>query len=194
MDEFDPYETHDPDNEEPVELDDEDYNSDDDYAHLDEGVDRDVKENDIEEDGYESLINDIGNENDGEGFLDTYRNVKRVKKSNIIKISKYEYSRLYGNLAQYLMESRFEVPPDLERENPEIINSCDCFIISRFWIENRHKYPLPMALSRNLYLKTDEIVDVGKLKTEDELSFKDEEDDTYRFHYNFRDKPYETCW
>lgn len=181
------------DEEEQQDLDDEDYESGDEYAFLDQDIERDIKEVAVEDDNYESLINDIGNDNEGENFLDIYKNKKRVKKSGIIKISKYEYSKLYGTLAISLMESKIDVPIELINENPHIIQTCDVFIISRFWINNRSRYALPMSLLRNLYHKTDETVDISKLKTDDDLSFKDEQDDTYRFDYNFREKPYDTC-
>lgn len=183
-------------NEEIEDLNDDDHGPIDEYAAQNEDLKafetEEANDKFMDDDDDEDPLNDMSVDKESDNIADIYKNTKRKKKSGIIKMSKYEYAKLYGSLAYNLINSVIELPPEMEKE--DIVETGDCFSISRFWIANRHKYPIPLSILRNLYLKTNEVVDPAKLLIDDDLSFKDDNDDTERFNYNFRDKPYETCY
>lgn len=115
---------------------------------------------------------------------------KYKRTSGIQKISKYEYAVLYGKLATYIQQSKITVPEGL-LDDPEI-KSGDIFRISRRWIQRRNEFPIPINLQRMLFPGNTEKQNPSDLKIDEDYAFKDDNDDSDRFHYNFRDKPYET--
>lgn len=163
---------------------DDDYNPDDDENGYFEDLVVKVVENKDEE-----PIFDINSNENKEEYISQFFNPKRKKNSNFPKMTKYEYSKLYGTLADYVMNSNIKVPEEMK--SSYAVRTGDPFIISRYWIENRTIYPLPTHLVRCLYTKITETVNPSSLILEDDLSFKDDHDDTERFHYNFRDGPYQ---
>jgi len=175
-------------NDEEIEYDDTDNYEINDYENQDEGIDLSAKTHKNEE---EDEDEDIILEDKDYTIVPVKNkiNIIKGKKSNIKKISKYEYSKIYGILTKYIVDSSINVPEEMLNE--EEVKSGDAFRISRFWIENRKKYKLPLNLYRNLYLKVNETIELDSLLTESDLSFRDEESDHEKFWYNFRDKPYD---
>ena len=114
---------------------------------------------------------------------------KYKRTSGVEKVSKYEYSVLYGKLAQYIQQSKITIPDGL-LEDPEI-KSGDLFRISRRWIQRRKEFPIPINFQRMLFPGNMEKKNPADLKIDEDFDFKDDHDDTYRFYYNFRDKPYD---
>ena len=163
----------------------------DDYANQDSDLiingDNDEIENDNEED--EDILDGIIEVD----FVSTFTTnfiPKYKHTSGINKLSKYEYSVLYGKLAQYIQQSKITVPEGL-LEDPEI-KSGDIFRISRRWIQLRNDFPIPINLQRMLFPGNIEKKNPSDLKIDEDYDFKDDHDDTYRFYYNFRDKHYDT--
>lgn len=177
------------------------------FGELDEfGIDEDVIINDYEGQDTE-LINDgdneIDNDNDeDEDILDGMIDVdfvstfttnftpKYKRTSGISKLSKYEYSVLYGKLAQYIQQNKISIPNGLLEDNE--IKSGDIFRISRRWIQRRNEFPIPISIQRMLFHGSMEKKNPADLKIDEDYDFKDENDDTYRFYYNFRKNPYDT--
>lgn len=170
-------------NEEHEEYDDEDVVVND-YQDEDEGEKREEKKEDEDENEDDNLF-DIVEEKEINFKKKISSSVKRVTKSNIVKISSYEYSLLYGKLTDKLIKSQIIVP--VEMEQLSVVLDGDAFEISRFWIENRHIYKLPVKLSRELYGKTVENIDLYSVYVENELYFYDDESDIIEsFDKNFR--------
>lgn len=170
------------------EYDDEEIPDIDEYGHQIDGiVDVSNKIIDTKNDEDETQF-DLNTSDNYRDFYEVFNNSKRKKKSNFPKFTKYEYSKLYGTLAQYIMFSNIKVPEEM-KETYEV-RTGDEFIIARYWIKNRKKYPLPTNLLRVLYLNVSETINPSNLYDEDDLSFKDDNDDTDRFYYNFRSSPY----
>lgn len=179
-------------------------NQDEENPEEDEDYDEDIKIND-----YEGQDGDIDNSNkkivSGEEdedlfelnqdedfekkYTNQYHQNPKKEKSGYPILSFFEYSKIFSELAKYIADNKISVPESMIDE--EEVLSGDVIRISRFWIKNRKRWPLPITIPRHLYKKKFEIIDPNKLPTEDELSFRDENDDTFRFDYNFRDKPYE---
>ena len=176
------------DNEHEQYPDDEDYDSDNDEIAYETGVitkSLDQKTTDEEDD----TLFGIDTSDNYEDFLGVLKNSKRKRKSNFHKMTQYEYTKLYGILAQHIMDSNIKLPEEI-LDTYEVKTGV-VFIISRFWIKNRNLYPLPTNLVRLLYSNVTEIVNPSSLIMEEDLDFKDENDDTERFYYNFRKGPYE---
>ena len=183
--EYDPSDEHnnDDENEEYYELDDTDvvineYDDDEDHeAHNDD------------EDEDNDLVEDI-EQIDFEKSLFSVINPKFKKTSRISRMSKYEYCVLYGKLAEYIQQSKLYVPEGLLND-PEVLSG-DIFRISRCWIKNRKEFPIPLNLDRILFGHNVEKINPSELETDDYYAFLDDEDDTDRFYYNFRDEHYDT--
>ena len=173
-----------------IELDDEDVDVDD-YAGQDRDVNsidvvkiRDDNEN-LEEKEDFSLEDPIAFEES----LKFSNYSKRKTKSNIEKISRYEFSKLVGRLAQYITESKIDVLDEM-LELP-VVKTGNAINIARFWVENRKIYKLPLTLKRQLTLSIIEELDPSNLKLDDDYHFTDENDNTSdRFYQNFREKSY----
>ncbi|MDR3597169.1 hypothetical protein [Clostridium sp.] len=159
----------------------------DDHANQDADIDESSKKQ-VQKEEEDNLMDTDQDINFGPQTT-IYNNLKRKKTSGILKISLPEYSRTYGTLTKYIMEGKIDIPEEMKEE--EEVKSGDAFRIARFWIFNRHKYPLPLTLGRELYQKVVEYVDINKLVLEDELEFNDDNSDSYKFFYNYRDKPYD---
>lgn len=157
------------------------------YENQDEDIDESFKKKVDKEE--EDELFEIDQIQDFDTSMNIYNNPKRKKTSGIIKMTDYEFAKLYGTFADYIMTSRLEIPPEMEDE--EEVKSGDVYRIARFWINNRKKYPLNSKIERHLYGNVKERVDPTKLLTNEDLEFHDDNSDSYKFTYNFRDKPYE---
>lgn len=164
---------------------DEDYEINE-YENQDQDIDESLKKK-VEKDDEDELF-DIDQIQDFDTSMNIYNNPKRKKTSGIIKMSDYEFAKLYGTITDYIVTSRIEIPEEMEKE--EEVKSGDAFRIARFWINNRKKYPLNAKIERQLYGNVKERVDPTKLLTNEDLEFNDDNTDSYKFVYNFRDKPY----
>lgn len=188
MEEVDEVIENNSDNEEEQDFGDEDYDSENDENAYDLGV-VPKKEEGIKNNDDEDTLFGIDTSDNYEDYFGILNNSRRKKKSNFKKITIYEYSKLYGTLAQHIMNSEIKLPEKML--DTYEVKTGDVFIISRFWINNRHIYPLPTNLIRLLYSNVTEIVNPSTLLLDNDLDFKDENDDTERFYYNFRSGPYE---
>ena len=180
--------------------DDDKYDSEDEQNNYDDDYDYDINEYENQDEDIDDSQKKKSDKNDDENFdldqiqefdnsMNIYNNPKRKKTTGIIKMTDYEFAKLYGTLADYIMTSRLEIPEEMENE--EEVKSGDVFRIARFWINNRKKYPLNVKIERHLYGNIKEKVDPTKLLTNEDLEFNDDNTDSYKFVYNFRNKPYE---
>lgn len=190
---FEPYENdvNDP-IDEPNE-EDQDFDADvdvDDYAGQDGDVDNSRKIKEVKDDDDEVLF-DLNDAGEFERKFTSHHLQTRKKTSGYPIISSFEDAKLYGLLTEYIVTNKFSVP--IGMEETEVVKSGDAFRIARFWITNRRTWAIPMELSKNLYGKTVEMVDPNKLESHDDLAFHDDNNDEYRFDYNFHDEPYDTA-
>lgn len=173
--------------------DNEDFDEDhdiDDYAGQDTDIDNSGKKN-LEKnknDDNDDLF-DLNDIDDFEKKYNTNGTIVKKKTSGYPVISQAEEAKLYGLLTTYIIENKLSVPEGMKDE--EIMQSGDAYRIARFWLDNRDKYPIDMKLSKNLYGKVVEMVDPNKLKTHHECGFHDDNNDEYRFAWNFRNEPYD---
>lgn len=166
---------------------DEDENIDD-HEHQDEDIDKSGKiqvKKDDEDNDQNSEINQF---DDLIHTVTTKKNINRRKVSGYPIISFTEHTKLFSVLCDYLSKSKFDIHPGMEGED-EVLSG-DIFRVARFWITNRHKWPLPLSISRHIVGNTFEKVDVNNMLFVEDLDFHDDNHDEYRFHYNFNAKPY----
>lgn len=168
---------------------DEDHNVND-YEGQDGDVDTSRKVKEVKNDDDEVLfdLNFIG---DFEKKFTTHHLHSKKKNSGYPIISSFEHAKLYGLLTEYIMLNKFSVPPGMETE--EVVLSGDAFRIAMFWLRNRKTWPIPLELSKNLHGRFIEMVDPNKIETHEDLAFHDDDNDEYRFDFNFHDEPYDTA-
>lgn len=116
------------------------------------------------------------------------KNINQRKISGYPIISFIEHTKLYSILCDYLSNSKLEIHPGMETE--EEVLSGDIFRIARLWIANRDKWPLPLGIDRHILGNTFEKVDINTMLLVEDLDFHDDNNDEYRFHYNFNLTPY----
>uniref|UniRef100_A0A6C0BDG8 Uncharacterized protein n=1 Tax=viral metagenome TaxID=1070528 RepID=A0A6C0BDG8_9ZZZZ len=142
-----------------------------------------------EDDGEDDLMFDLDETIDFETSLNYSIYSKKKTKSNISKITKYEFSKLVGNLSQYIADSKIDIPDDMTDE--KIIETGDAIKIALFWVENRKKYKIPLSIKRTICNGVVEELDPSTLEIDDDYHFTDDNDVTSeRFYQNFREKPY----
>lgn len=159
----------------------------DDHENQDEDFDKSGKtkeEKPLDED----LIDDINNFEELVTTTTLTKGKGRRKVSGYPIISFTEYVALYSNLCDYISKSKIEIPPEMADE--EEVKSCDIYRTARFWIRNRSKYPIPLGISRHILGNTYENVDVNKSILFEELDFHDDNNDEYRFDFNFNKTNY----
>lgn len=161
----------------------------DDYEGQDEDINNSGKKEIIKDDDDDVLF-DLNDIDEFEKKFTTTNNQIKKKSSGYPIISSNEYAKLYGLLTTYIVDNKISVPKDME--DLEIIKSSDAFRIAKYWLDNRKIWPIPMELEKHLYDKTIEMVNPNKLETHDDLSFHDDNNDEYRYDYNFHDEPYDT--
>lgn len=148
-------------------LDDSDGDEEDDDALLNHGVDNSAKEKSKEEqtdENEEELDVD-------EVHVEPEKKEKSFFVSGVTKIHFNEYSKILSKLATSLSEGSVVVP-----ENYETLLNCECgnvITIAENWIKHRNKIPLPQDLYRTANGFIPEKLNISKLKTHDELCFKD---------------------
>lgn len=180
----------DDDEEQVIDLDDEDFDENE-YENQDRDVDENakIKNQGNEEDELETQF-DISGDFDFEASMVHTGQYKRKTSSNILRITKYEYAKAVGTLATYISESKIDVPDDML--NTQAVKSGNAIKIAFFWFNNRTKYPLPITIKRQIHNSYLEELDPAKLLTDDDLSFKDDNDNTdLLFERNFRSTNYE---
>lgn len=189
-----------------MEDDNEHYNGDEGEQEEEDIGDEDFVVNDYAgEDGDEADEADEGNSGINEEDEDIFDGIveidfvqtsitnfvpKHKRTSGITKLTKYEYSVLYGKIAQYIQQGKLTIPEGLLKD-PEI-NSGDVFRMSRRWIQMRTQFPIPFDFQRMLFPGNVEKQNPSNLKTDEDFDFKDDHDDTERFYYNFRSENYDT--
>lgn len=172
------------------------YEFDQDY-YVDDYAGQDAEINDIEGkqgDKEEEDENDILEETPEIEFEQTMQSVfnpKIKRTSRIARMSKYEYSAIYGKLSEYISTSKLSIPDGL-LEHPEVLSG-DAFRIARCWIENRKQFPIPLEVDRKLFGNVNEKISINDLRTDEYYEFDDDNTDKHRFHYNFRAEPYNNC-
>lgn len=175
-----------------IELED-DYEGDDDdviddYANQDEEVDNSYKVKQVENNN-----DDVDVDAD---FFDELTQVNNFTKTYAKKkisgypiVSFIEHTKVYATLCDYISKSKIDVPPEMLDE--EEVKTGDAFRISRFWITNRDKYPLPLGISRIVVGNNVENVNINNSLLMEDLDFHDDNNDEHRFHQNFNAKPYD---
>lgn len=167
---------------------DQDFNVDD-YAAQDEEINAiEGKQADNEEEDENDILDDTP-EIEFEQSMQVVFNPKLKRNTRIARMSKYEYSAIYGKLAEYIATSKLSVPDGL-LENPEVLSG-DTFRIARCWIENRKQFPIPLEVDRKLFANISEKISINNLRTDDYYEFDDDNTDKHRFYYNFRNEPYD---
>lgn len=188
---------------------DEDFDIDE-YQNQNFGIDnsRKIQNNDEEDFDIDEII-------DFEDSFNSHQYRKKTK-TNIKLITKYEYSKLFGKLAEYIAFSKIEVPegifeiPEGKIDVPgaegkgvagktfeEVlgVKSGDHFLISRKWIEfSKVKgLELPLTIVRSITNNVKEELQIEDVNIPSEYYFRDEGPDNLEdmFYQNFREKPYE---
>jgi hypothetical protein len=164
----------------------------DDYEGQNDGVINKINEEDKEKKEKEDDdLFELNNANDFERKFTSHHLQVLKKSSGYPIISSFEYTKLYGLITEYIVNNKFSVPKEMEEL--EVVKSGDAFRIAMFWLNNRKTWPIPMELMKNLHGRTVEMVDPNKLETHDDLAFHDDDNDEYRFDWNFHDEPYDTA-
>lgn len=192
MSEYDNYEEENnlSENEEVFDLHDDDLDIDD-YPDMKEGIDESLKESkeEIIDDDNSDVFN-FDNDFSSEDIIK--KNLYQVKRTtNFQKMTFYEMSKLIGELAHYITENKILCHSDLENHT-EVISG-DPIRIARCMIENRKKYPLPITIIRKINNTICEKLNPSTMISEEDLDFKDDGDDSEKFYYNFRSKPYKNA-
>lgn len=186
----------------------------DEYANQNMGIDNSRKEKENENDDDADVDVDEVIEFEESFNLTSYP--KKKTKTNIKRMTKYEYSKIFGKLAEYIAFSKVEVPEGIF-EIPEGMTdvpgaegkgvagktfaevlctaSGDHFLIARKWIEySKVKgLELPVTLVRSITNSVKEELQIENLNIPSDYYFKDEGPDIIEdmFYQNFREKPYE---
>lgn len=171
----------------PEEYDDDDEKIDD-YAAQNDGIDNSAKNKTQNDDKGEDENLEINQFEDFTTITTVSKNTNKKRTSGYPIVSFTEEAKIFSSLVEYLSKTKIDVAPGLEKE--EIYQSGDIFAISRFWIANRKKYPLPLGIDRHILGKTFEKIDPNKMVFVSDLYFHDENHDEHRFDWNFNDKPY----
>lgn len=164
-------------------FDDSDIDEDAEDALMTEGVDNSAKEQ-IKEDEKKDE-NDSDTE---EVIIEVEKKEKPKFVSGITKIHFNEYSKILSKLATAISESTVLVP-----ERYESLLKCESgnvITIAENWIKHRNVVPLPQELYRGYAGYTSEHLDLSKLKTMDELCFRDPDGDDDYFDTCFRKDGY----
>ena len=179
----------DEDEEQEIDLNDDDFDGDDyDDQDRDLGENVKLKENVEVVDELETMFN-LDDPVEFEQSLNYSSYHRKKTKSKIEKISKYEFAKLVGRLAQYITESKIDVLDEMV--DLPVVKTGNAIKIALFWVENRKTYKLPLTLKRQLTNTVMEELDPTNLKIEDDYHFTDDNDDTAaRFYQNFREKEY----
>lgn len=159
----------------------------DDHANQDEDIDKSAKIKTDKTDD-EDPSSEINQFDDFEQPVILKKNANRKKVSGYPIVSFIEHTRIYSVLCDYLSLSKFDIPSGMSNE--EEVKSCDIFRVARFWIANRDKWPLPLGISRQVTVSTVENVNINNMMFMEDLDFHDDNNDEYRFHYNFNAQPY----
>lgn len=171
---------------EEVDYDDEDEKYDD-YANQDEDIDKTGKQKE-EKTEIEDIPIDMDNFDDLTRPSTSSSVLSKRKTSGYPIVSFIEHTKLYAVLCEYLSQSKIDIPPEI-MDSPEIMSG-DIFRAARYWISVRDKFPIPLSIDRHIVGSTHEIVDINKSIFMEDLDFHDDNNDEYRFHYNFNSKPY----
>lgn len=129
-----------------------------------------------------------------EEFVDSTTNITYSKKNktNIDRMTKYEYSQLYAKMCEYIQQSKIDTPDDPD----DILGTStgSIFLVARKWIEYRKTpgFEIPLTIIRKISNHIKEEIDPANLKLPFEYTFKDEGSDNLldEFANNFTDKPY----
>jgi hypothetical protein len=168
--------------EEETNFDDTENEDDDQDALLNHGVDNSAKE----------VIKEEKNDDDESDDEEIAAEVEKQEKPHFIsgvpKIHFNEYSKILAKLATAISTSAVVVPE--EYESLLKCESGNAITIAQNWIKFRHLVPLPLELYRSYSGFIPEHLSVSKLKTMDELCFRDLEDDDDYFETCFRPNGY----
>lgn len=120
-------------------------------------------------------------------ILDFKKNISVVaKNSGIDFLTDFERCEIIGQLAEYILDSKIEVPKKINKFNGNHIK------IAIEWFENRNSVPLPFEIKREITPGFFEKLKISELKTHEDFEFFDENDNTQiLFSRNFRDKEYD---
>ena len=159
----------------------------DDHANQDEDIDKSWKVSEKKEEDDDQFF-ELNYLEDTVQITSSKKSIPKRKTSGYPIISFTEHTKLYSILCDYLSKSKIDIP--VEMENEEEVKSCDIYRIARFWIANRRKYNLPLTVERQITGNNIEKVDVNDAIFHDDLDFHDDNNDEYRFYYNFNSEPY----